>query len=125
VFFVSLVFVRFKAFILLVSVIAYLGEWTAMPGRLVMTAPKTCSSPKTCFARDMKDVDHSQCPRQGKENNEAANCCLNCPLCYMTILPCDQEAGDPVMMVKKLYPIYQSTYVYGYHADAWKPPNRA
>jgi hypothetical protein len=46
-------------------------------------------------------------------------------MCYMTILSCTDEVSGLEVMVKKLYPAFQSDYVYAYHADAWKPPNRA
>lgn len=85
-------------------------------------------SPKTCCAEAVKNAAHPkcpQCPKPGKECNETANCSLNCPMCYMTILSGTHEVSGLVVMVKKLYPAFQSDYVYAYHADAWKPPNRA
>ena len=53
-----------------------------------------------------------------------ADCCLNCPLCYVTLLPAQsknlQQAAPP-----KEYNIWSSSYIYRYHASCWKPPNAA
>lgn len=52
------------------------------------------------------------------------DCCLNCPFCYVTLLPAQpttpQQGGT-----KKDYNIWSSSYIYLYHASCWKPPNEA
>ena len=105
---------KFKAFILFLSILAYVGGWLAMPARMVI------SSEKTCCAGAMKN-----CPKKEKRGATTAYCCLDCPLCYVTVMPSPNEANAPAPGIKKVYPSYQSIYKDGYHADAWKPPATA
>jgi hypothetical protein len=118
IFFVSLLSLKLTAFILLISTVAYMGEWVTLPGKMVP------SSPKMCCGEAAKHSAHPACPKPEKESNGCANCCLNCPMCYTTILSPDNEAADLVVMVRKTYPGYRSDYTGEYHPDAWKPPNR-
>jgi hypothetical protein len=118
---------KFKAFILLVAVLAYVGEWLAMPASMDMSGGASSASPKMCCE---KEGDHRRrcledCPKPEKQDKGAADCCLSCPMCYTMILPSAQEHTQFFVTVKKLYPSFQSNYVYGYPTDAWKPPNRA
>lgn len=128
------VLVKLKAFILVVCAVAYLAEWLAMPGR--MGTPAAASSElcpgkeiraekPMCCQKAVNGTVHSGCPKPGKGCNEVPNCCLDCPLCYLTILPFAQEETGPAAIGKKLYPVFRETCAYGYHADAWKPPNTA
>jgi hypothetical protein len=117
---------KFKAFILLVAVLAYVGEWLAMPASMDMSGAAmgmaSSASPKMCCE---KEGDRHQCPKPEKKGNGATDCCLSCPMCYTMILPSAQEHTQFFVTVKKLYPSFQSEHVYGYPTDAWKPPNRA
>jgi len=82
-----------------------------MPARMVTPSEKTCCAGAT-----------KNCPKKEKGGTAAANCCLDCPLCYVTVMPCRNEVAGPVLLVKKVYPSYQSIFKDGYPADAWKPP---
>jgi len=57
-------------------------------------------------------------------NPTAADCCLNCPLCYVMVLPTHPEKTQ-VDAVRREYIVWNSSYVYLYHTFCWKPPNAA
>ena len=65
-----------------------------------------------------------QCPKQSKGCNSAADCCLNCPLCYVMLLPVSPERAGIVTGVRE-YGVWHTAYLYHYHASCWKPPNQA
>lgn len=65
-----------------------------------------------------------QCPKQSKGCNSGADCCLNCPLCYVMILPVSPERAGTVIRARE-YGVWRDPYLYHYHASCWKPPNQA
>ena len=65
-----------------------------------------------------------QCPKQSKGCNSGADCCLNCPLCYVMLLPVSPERAGIVTGVRE-YGVWHTAYLYHYHASCWKPPNQA
>jgi hypothetical protein len=70
----------------------------------------------------METCHETHCPKEGKKGAMAVNCCLNCPLCYVTVL--DLGVATPKTQPATLeYPAYVSSYLYAYHASCWKPPN--
>jgi hypothetical protein len=138
--FVPLSSLKIKALILLFCALAYVGEWLAMPARMAISArletqarmamPGLTQTPaavsqaphKMCCEKSMNAAGPSGCPKSNRANPGSANCCLDCPMCYTTILSLAREEFRP-RIAKKFYPVYQSTYIYGYNADTWKPPN--
>ena len=106
-------------------------ECVAMPRMMAMPlaaiAHVTASSPGAepshamCCSETKKDGAPAKCPKESKESN----CCLDCPMCYTTIMPCTNEVSVVVLVFKKLYRKFQSSYAFGYAADTWKPPNQA
>jgi hypothetical protein len=111
--------VKYKAFILLLSGLAYIVGWTAVP-HLTETPVQ-----KQCCAKAMAKTAHPECPKEGKEDGRCADCCLSCPMCFTTVISVREELSSPGYIIKRVYPVFQSVYIYEYHADAWKPPNRA
>ena len=65
-----------------------------------------------------------QCPKQSKGCNSGADCCLNCPLCYIMLLPLSPERAGIVTGARE-YGVWHTAYLYHYHASCWKPPNQA
>ena len=65
-----------------------------------------------------------QCPKQSKGCNSGADCCLNCPLCYVMLLPVSPERAGIATGVRE-YGVWHTAYLYHYHASCWKPPNQA
>ncbi|WP_188937109.1 hypothetical protein [Puia dinghuensis] len=64
-----------------------------------------------------KQKGHDQCPQP--------DCYLNCPLCFVMVLPAS-DVDQPIASVfNRVYPVYIDSYAYSYHASAWKPPNEA
>jgi hypothetical protein len=67
---------------------------------------------------------NTPCGKPAKKcNNEMADCCVNCPLCYVMIMPGAAMPAKSPGIVKKEYSPYLSSYVYIHCATSWKPPD--
>ncbi|HVU94375.1 MAG TPA: hypothetical protein VHE34_04090 [Puia sp.] len=113
---------QWKAFIVTLCVLLYGIEFLATPGIMAHScmAPQASTAPTThsCCQKQ------SQCPKPSKGCNTPKDCCLNCPLCYVTLLHTPSynvEEQDP----PKEYNLWVSSYVHLYHTSCWKPPNAA
>jgi hypothetical protein len=85
-------------------------------------AESSCTS-KTVSAGARKTAD-APCKKPTSDcNNSTANCCVNCPLCYMMTMPGLGWGGRSLVNVKKEYALYQSHYIFIYCSTTWKPPN--
>ena len=77
----------------------------------------------SCFAPVAKAGDDC-CHHQKQSDKPTTDCCLNCPLCYVMLMPASLERiGAPVVL--REYGVWTSSYVYLYQASCWKPPNAA
>jgi hypothetical protein len=65
-----------------------------------------------------------KCPKSSKECKPASDCCVNCPMCYVTLLPVTIGHSGPVF-VSVEYPAWASSYSFQYSISCWKPPNAA
>src|ERR1700722_5023471 len=84
------VVLRFKAFILSLCVLLYLVEFAAVPRTMEACSPAAvadCSSGGGCCHAAKPVASRQQCPKPLKGCNTGADCCLNCPLCYVMLLP--------------------------------------
>src|SRR6185437_2704136 len=116
---------KLRALILSLCTLFYLVEYTAVP-RILAQSSAACSNPsaphtETCCHRPSKPEER-QCP--GKRCNPLADCCLNCPFCYVTLLPA-QSPTQQQERKKTEYNLWSSSYIYLYHASCWKPPSAA
>jgi hypothetical protein len=112
--------VKGKATIMIVCLLAYLAGWTSVPR--MMQAPVQAKA--DCCAKMDKTAGH-KCPKDGKGEKGCADCCISCPLCYTMILP---VTGQDEQLSKAITPVYGDlpvAYLYQYYADVWRPPNAA
>ncbi|HXB08554.1 MAG TPA: hypothetical protein VNW04_15590 [Puia sp.] len=81
-------------------------------------------APGKCCHQEMGGDNSGHCPKPEKGCNPQADCCLNCPLCYVVVLP---GSAEPVQLevASREYATWISSYGYLYHASCWKPPNAA
>ena len=101
-------------------------EYVAAPR--IMASSKCLAAeaqtPAKCCDQAMSGGKSGHCPKPEKGCNPQADCCLNCPLCYVMELP-----GSPAAAQTRVgsleYGAWISSYVYLYHASCWKPPNVA
>lgn len=84
-----------------------------------MPVPKKESS---CASKCTRKTASTPCKKPAKDN-EMANCCVNCPLCYVTTVASALMPGKTSGIVKRQYPRYQSNYLFTYYATSWKPPD--
>jgi hypothetical protein len=65
------------------------------------------------------------CNRTQKPNeSNTATCCIsNCPLFYVTTLSEVTLPSSSHDLIKRLYPSFQSSYIFTYSSPTWKPPN--
>jgi len=77
-----------------------------------------------CAHQSMDPGAKGQCPKPFKGCNPATSCCLNCPLCYVTVLPLAPEKSQEQRITTE-YNVWSASYVYLYHTSCWKPPNQA
>jgi len=84
--------------------------------------PKSPAPPTThsCCQKQTQD----KCPKPSKGCNTPNDSCLNCPLCYVTVLA-TPAAKIEIQNQPREYSIWISSYVYHYHASCWKPLNAA
>jgi hypothetical protein len=120
---------QFKAFILALCTLFYLVEYAATPRMMMDMSSRAAATPHCngdcCHdARQAGAGEHEQCPKPSKGANPAADCCLNCPMCYVTLLPASLAPLE-VQPAMRQYGVWQSSYGYLYHASCWKPPNAA
>jgi len=92
-----------------------MAEVLAMPLTIHVTARKSMC------CKELRKGNHP-CKRQQKECN-SSSCCLNCPLCYsFTFLSSDKPEKLPSTSSKE-YSVFQSSYLFLYYSDVWRPPN--
>jgi hypothetical protein len=91
----------------------YLVEYAVTP-RIMAAAHNT----DTCCHKK------NQCPKPEKGCNPTTDCCLNCPMCYVTLLP-TSPGRIGVQKPAQEYAVWRSSYVYLFQATCWKPPNAA
>jgi hypothetical protein len=139
---------RFKALILSLCTLLYLAEIAAVPRTMELcmsgaaagssSATTACTSGAataspaggSCCHRAMPAGKKGQCPKKeqcpkpSKGCNSGADCCLNCPLCYVMLLPVSAERAGMVTGARE-YGVWHAAYLYHYHASCWKPPNQA
>jgi hypothetical protein len=78
-------------------------------------------TPRDCCQHAKKEG--GQCPQPSKERNAKTDCCMNCPLCYVMLLPA--VAGlAAIKPDKRLYVSFESSYQYTFYCSSWKPPNQ-
>jgi len=114
---------RFKAFILSLCTLLYLVEFAAVP-RACSTVATATAADGGCCHRAKPAATKEECPKPLKGCNAGADCCLNCPLCYVVLLPVSVDRAEEVAGARE-YGDWRATYVYHYHASCWKPPNQA
>lgn len=103
--------VRFRALILSLCTLFYLVEYAATPRAMAHRVHECCQE-RTAKGKPVKGC------------NPMNDCCLNCPLCYVMLLPASPERVAIAATVREYF-APSSTYVYLYHASCWKPPNAA
>lgn len=115
---------QYKAVILILATLVYFVEYAVTPRMMAaMTPVSECaahSSGGDCCHGAVK----GRCPKPTKGCNPTSDCCLNCPLCFVMLLPAGVERGEAAT-VSLEYPEWASSYLYLYHASCWKPPNAA
>jgi len=113
---------QWKAFILSLCILLYGAECTMTP-RIVVAS---CMTPKTATPQTTHSCCHKEdtCPKPSKGCNTPNDCCLNCPLCYVTVLAIPADNIETQSQPRE-YSLWVSSYVYLYHASCWKPPNAA
>jgi len=94
-----------------------------MTPRIVVAS---CMTPKTATPQTTHSCCHKEdtCPKPSKGCNTPNDCCLNCPLCYVTVLAIPADNIETQSQPRE-YSLWVSSYVYLYHASCWKPPNAA
>jgi hypothetical protein len=143
---------QFKAFILFLCTLMYMVEYAATPrimevacagGMVAAQGAHSCCDGMAQGEKCGRGMQAGECNgaaggkkcdqamRAGKKGqgpskgcNPAADCCLNCPLCYVMVLPAS-PATDGITTVQQEYAVWTSSYVYLYHSSCWKPPNAA
>ena len=113
---------QYRALILSFVFLLYGIEFFATP-RIMM---ESCMAPQTATSQPTHSCCQKQdkCPKPSKGCNTPNDCCLNCPLCYVTVL---STPADKVITqhASREYNLWVSSYVYLYHTSTWKPPNAA
>jgi hypothetical protein len=112
------VLLRFKAFILSICVLIYLVEFAAVPRTRAACSPERAANGDCCHQ------GKEQCPKPLKGCNAGADCCLNCPLCFVMLLPVSADRAAAIAGARE-YGVWHTAYLYHYHASCWKPPNQA
>lgn len=101
---------KYKAFILILCALFYLGELVTAPLSMVTSTPKVCCE---------------KMPKPFKPCHQASDCCAGCAMCAFVILPVVDEGAWIAPVFKVDYPAFTPSYVYLYHSSSWKPPGRA
>lgn len=123
---------KFKATILFFCLMVYIMELAALPVYCMpVQKEKSACTRKTespCIRKTeracARKTNDSPCKKPVSDcNNSTANCCLNCPLCYVVTMPGDVLDGELPDPVNKEYSLYQSNYLFIYCSTTWKPPN--
>jgi hypothetical protein len=116
---------QYKAFILILCTVCYLAEWVATPRMMAVACRPVAeahAAPTCCHGAGQ--AEKKECPKPGKGCNPAADCCLNCPMCFVMVVPA-LVTGVEEQGVSTEYPVLSSSYAYSYYASCWKPPNAA
>jgi hypothetical protein len=109
---------KYKAFIFVLCTLFYLVEYASVP-RLMAGHDKS-----SCCHHSVNKEKKGQCPGSSRGCYPTADCSLNCPLCYVTVLTASQIQASPETIARE-YAVWTSSYVYRFHASCWKPPNAA
>jgi hypothetical protein len=107
----------------MICTLFYLVEYAAVPRLITVSYCLNSATPhnKSCCQK-AAHPEKKQC--QGKNCNPGSDCCLNCPFCYVTLLPAQTKAPQQASATQE-YNEWSSSYIYAYHGSCWKPPNRA
>ena len=120
-------YLQLKAIILTLCTLFYLVEYVSMPRMMVGMATQMAAvthQEGSCCQGSGGSTKHATCPKSTKDCKSTTDCCVNCPMCYVTIMPA--SADHLVLSATTIhYAEWHSSYLYQYQSDSWKPPNAA
>lgn len=114
---------KFNASIFLLCLLVYIFELAVVPAYCQPEPKKESQCNRSQTSNCSGKASNSSCPKPAEEKCNTTDCCLNCPLCYLMLVPATTMPGEISSPAKKMYNHYSPSYFFIYYAGIWKPPN--